>query len=246
MTRLMFVDGLLRVVTAAAPELDWSGPRRVKAHLKRIAGRAIPRERQGVSSQAGCCFRPASVMPSRKPTPRRPHIVALLALMPMRRRALAGLALGTSLIVRPDGFTVVLPEELTKTSLPWEADVPEPVAGLLRRYLAETRPFLAARGRQCHDMLWVGDDGRPMSYAHIGPKISGITERLTGKRIPPHFLRDSAATTLARESPEAARLVRPVLAHASLGTAGRHYIHARSMEAGRVYARLLKDVREES
>ena len=57
-------------------------------------------------------------------------------------------------------------------------------------------------------------------------KIAGITKELTGVRIPPHLFRDAAATTLARTSPEAARLVRPVLAHASLETAEHHYIHA--------------------
>jgi integrase/recombinase XerD len=31
MTRFMFVDGLLRVVTAVAPDTDWSGHRRVRA-----------------------------------------------------------------------------------------------------------------------------------------------------------------------------------------------------------------------
>jgi integrase len=175
---------------------------------------------------------------------RNGSMIALLAMMPMRRRAFAGLALGTSLIVGRDVLTVALPEELTKTGLPWEADVPEPAAGLLRRYLAETRPFLMMRGRQRHGMLWVGDDGRPMSDAHMGPKIATITERLTGKRIPPHFFRDAAATTLVRESPVAARLVRPVLAHVGFGTAERHYIHARSIEAGRDYARLLKNMRE--
>lgn len=66
--------------------------------------------------------------------------------------------------------------------------------------------------------------------------MSNVTEKLTGVRVSPHLFRDTAATTLARSSPDAARLIKPVLAHASGGTAERHYIQANSIEAGRDYA----------
>ena len=76
------------------------------------------------------------------------------------------------------------------------------------------------------------------------PAIGGITLRLTGKRIPPHFFRDAAATTLTRESPEAARLIGPILGHTATGTAERHYIQARSIEAARDYADVLRRLRQ--
>lgn len=167
-------------------------------------------------------------------------MIALLAMMPMRRRAFVGLTLNQSLIVAPEALTIVLCGDLTKTGVHWEADIPDPTAQLVRRYVAETRPYLMARGVQRHPMLWVGDDGRPLTYHHIGPKIATITKRLTGMRIPPHFFRDSAATTLARESPDSARLVRSVLGHSSFETSERHYNHARSIEAGRDYADVLR------
>ncbi|MBW4976192.1 hypothetical protein KZZ08_21450 [Roseovarius mucosus] len=58
--------------------------------------------------------------------------------------------------------------------------------------------------------------------------------------IPTHFSRDTAATTLARLSPESARLIQPVLAHSSAMTAERHYIHAQTIDAGRDYASLVQ------
>jgi len=58
--------------------------------------------------------------------------------------------------------------------------------------------------------------------------------------IPAHFSRDAAATTLARLSPESARLIQPVLAHSSVTTAERHYIHAQTIDAGRDYASLVQ------
>ena len=47
MSRLMFFDGLLRVMTAAAPEADWTAHRRVTSRLKRAAGRGDPARKAG-------------------------------------------------------------------------------------------------------------------------------------------------------------------------------------------------------
>lgn len=168
-------------------------------------------------------------------------MVAMLALMPMRRRAFAGLTLNHSIHFTQNEIVVSLPEEMTKTGLPWEAPVPAEVAALLRHYLTETRPWLMARGTQSHDYLWVGERGTPfLGLNYFGKRIAETTTRMTGVRVPPHFFRDAAATTLARISPESARLIRPLLAHSSLGTAERHYIQAGSIEAGRDYAAVIK------
>jgi site-specific recombinase XerD len=128
---------------------------------------------------------------------------------------------------------------MTKTGVPWEASVPDQIAPVLRRYITEVRPALLARGQQNHDVLWVGKKGEVMSANYIGSRIGTLTLQLTGKRIPPHFFRDAAATTLARSSAQNARLIRSVLAHSGFQTAERHYIHAQTIDAGRDYASLL-------
>lgn len=69
--------------------------------------------------------------------------------------------------------------------------------------------------------------------------ITQATEAMLGLRVPPHFFRDAAATTLARGSPQAAAQIRPVLAHTSSKTAERHYNHATTLEAGRNYAAVI-------
>jgi len=172
-------------------------------------------------------------------------MVAFLAMMPIRRRAFTGLTLGESLIVRDDALIVALPEDLTKTGVPWEAEVQEPAAGALRRYLEEARPFLMARRGLQHARLWVDRKGRPYREHQLGVRVAETTLKLTGRRIPPHLFRDAAATTLVRESPEAARLVRSVLAHSGFETSERHYIQARTIEVGRDYAKLLRKMRGE-
>lgn len=72
-----------------------------------------------------------------------------------------------------------------------------------------------------------------------------VTKRLTGVRIPPHFFRDAAATSLARLSPQDARLIRALLGHSSFGVAERHYIRACTIEAGRNYASVLVSLKDE-
>lgn len=95
-------------------------------------------------------------------------MVAFVALIPIRRDALAGLRIGEALIDGPAALTPALPGELTKNGLPHEGGIAEPAVGLLRRYLDETRPFLMARGGQRHDMLWVGNEVAAMSYSYVG------------------------------------------------------------------------------
>ena len=172
-------------------------------------------------------------------------MVAMLAAMPLRRRSFTFLKIGESLLVTDNALIVVLSEDMTKNGVAWEATLPEPAVAVLRHYLNETRPFLLNRTGQRHDFLWVGSGGQAMSVSYMAKKIPEITERLTGIPIPQHFFRDSAATTLARESPKAALLISPLLGHAAPGIAERHYIQAGSVEAGRDYASMMKKRKEQ-
>ena len=256
MTRLMFIDAVVRILSAADRDSDWRMHQRLRAALKREAGRGDPRRKQGriLSSKvlldvglyhagphADAGTTPLQALQRR----RDGTMVALLALMPMRRRAFCELAVGRSVHVRENEIIIALSEEMTKTGVFWEASVPSQVEPHLRRYIEEVRPQLLRRGDQSHDVLWVGKKGEMLGKNYIGSIIGGVTLEHTGKRVPPHFFRDAAATTLARISPNAARLIRPVLAHSGFGTAERHYIHAQTIDAGRDYATLIKQLKGE-
>lgn len=247
MSRLAFVDAVLRLLMKAAPDLDWCSHRRLKAALKRAAGSGDLSRKQGRILSSTVLFKSAvqhATLDAEAATTklqsfkrrRDGTMVALLALVPMRRRAFMHLELGSSLLVREDRIMISLPGDLTKNGLPWSCNVPESLLPLLRHYVDEVRPWFLHRGTARHDILWVGDRGAPYVENYFGMKMTNVTEELTGVRVSPHLFRDAAATTLARTSPDAARLIRPVLAHTSGGTAERHYIHASSIEAGRNYA----------
>lgn len=252
MSRLLFVESLLRVLIAAAPEADWQAHRRVRAHLKHMAGRGDASRKQGrvlsaaVLLQAGLRHATADAEAAttdleRARRQRNGAMVALLASMPIRRRAFTALELGSSLQLSEGRIVIALSATLTKTGVPWEAKVPGIVADVLRTYLTNGRAFLMGRGRLRHARLWVGNDGRPLSDAMVRLHILRTTEALTGSRITPHLFRDAAATTLARAAPGDAVLIRPLLGHMSDRTAARHYIQAGSVEAGRAYAAVIAD-----
>lgn len=254
-SRTMYFTGALRVLRGAFPHTDWSRHSRVAQRLAQAAGRGDPARKRGriLSSRvlleaglrhAGPEAEAATTPLGRAKAQRDGAMVALLAMMPIRLRALTGLEIGVTLIISDTAVTVVLPDELTKTGTPWEADVVEPAKGALHRYLTDARPFLIARTNHKHDSLWVGNMGEPMSYSYIGKKIPDITRRLTGVSIPTHFFRDSAATTLARESLKSATIIAPILGQSVSRTAERHYNHATSVEAGRELAKVLKSLKE--
>ncbi|PZX09942.1 phage integrase family protein [Palleronia aestuarii] len=250
MTRLMFVDGVLRIAMAAGPDRDWSAQRRLKARLKQAAGRGDPARKQGrilssmhlleVATEVSetAMARPEGTL-SRAMGLRDAAMIALLALLPMRRRSLARLRIGNSISMTEDRIVIALASADTKSGKPWDCDVPVQVESFLRTYLVEARPILARRGTIEDPHLWLDRTGRGMTEAAIGPRIAEATLRVTGIRVPPHYFRDAAATTFVRISPQAARLIPSVLGHAGPGTAERHYIHAQTIEAGRDYAALI-------
>lgn len=257
MTRLMLVDGVLRILSVAAPERDWTPEFALRARLKTAAGRGTPSRKAGrvlssaVLLEAG--LRLAALSSARTDCPlyraigmRDGAMIALLALMPMRRRTLAGLELGSSVFVSEDRIVIATSAELNKTGVPWEAEVPPQALTALRSYLETARPLLAARGDGQDISLWLDRTGERLSSAYIGPRIAERTLEMTGIRVPPHFFRDAAATTLARVSPQSAKLIRPVLGHSGFRTAERHYIHAQTIEAGRDYATLVKKLKEKA
>ena len=254
MSRLMFVDGVLRVLREFTPEQDWIMQVRLLAGLKRTAGRGDPARKNGriLSSavllatglrHAGPYADEAATLLERLKRQRDGTMIALLAVLPMRRRAFCELTLGHSIHVSATEIMISLAPEMTKTGVPWEVIVPGQIEPVLRRYIEEVRPAMLARGCRRHDILWVGKKGEIMTPNYIGSRIGKLTCQLTGKRVPPHFFRDAAATTLARSSPQSARLIRSVLAHSGFKTAERHYIHAQTIDAGRDYASLIQHLK---
>lgn len=252
MSRLLYINGTLRVLRAAKPDGDWVAQDRLVQILKAQAGNGDRSRKAGrvldsrVLYEAGVRY--AMTPRKQAPTPletacrfQTGTMIALLALMPLRSSTFRRLALGHSVHVTDDGIDIAVPGEMMKSGIPWEACVPDAVLPMLRRHLDEFRPWLLRRSGKSHDYLWVTRAGEPFMTGHFGVRIAVAVQEATGIRVSPHLFRDAAATTVARHSPASAGLIRPVLAHSSPETAEKHYIHAGSIEAGRHYVELLRN-----
>ena len=246
-TRLTMLATTVRVVSAADPDADWTVHRHILSGLQSQAKRAVSVRKTGrilasnvlldagrklMGPLADSATTPLTALRLR----RDGAMVAFLSFLPIRLRAMSELRLGQSILVTPTQILVSLSGEMTKNGRPWEAPAPATLDHLMRYYLNDVRPLLIAKGRAPHDMLWVGQSGRPLRYGAVGLTIGDATRKATGIRVPPHFFRDAAASTLARQSPDDARLIRPLLAHSSFETAERHYIQAQGIETGRDFA----------
>ena len=166
MTQLMFVDGVLRIMSAAAPERDWSAQKALKARLKRAAGRGNPRRKQGRILSSRALLDAAELLAdvaktrpegglTRATAQRDAAMVGLLALLPMRRRSLASLRLGESVFVTEDRIIIALPGEHDEDRVSVGGRGPAESGVFLRPYLAEGRPILAERSE--------GDDPQPVA-----------------------------------------------------------------------------------
>jgi integrase len=253
-TRLTLVNGALQVLREAHPEQDWRLPLRLLQPLRSEVENWQSNRKEGRIFSGAVVLEAAIELcvPKAKAasTPLKAAImrrdgtmIAFLAMVPIRLRALCELTLGQSVLVSPSQIKVSLSEDMTKNGLPWEALVPQPLEGMLRCYLSETRTWLMVRTGARHDCLWVTRFGSPLAYGQIKNRIPEVTGRELGIKVSPHLFRDIAVTTLVRESPEDARLSRPLLGHASYGIVERHYNQAKGIEAGRDYAAVLDELR---
>ena len=253
-SRKMYLDDLIRILVAIDPDRPTRRLRLLRKQLNEEArinagGRKIGRIPSAVDlvtagldyADAGVAAAPSAFERARRL--RDAAMVVVLAMMPVRRRNFATLELGRTVLVAPDFIEVTLPADEVKNARTQVFILQDPAAGLLRRYLAEARPFLAARNPEPTAHLWLADTGRPYALNYLTTRITRLTERLLGMKVPPHFFRDAVATTLARASAELARGVPAILGHTTARTAERHYNQARMIEAGWDYAEVLKEIR---
>lgn len=244
-----YVGAVVRLCRSIDPERDWAKHQAILARLQRATIRHDSPRKIGRILSSDVLFEIGAQLvhdnngpithPYQAVRLRDGAMICLLALMPMRRRALSELALGKSFHVEPGQTTICLDDSMTKNGQLWEAAVPDAARDMLETYLNIGRPVLAARGSGDHLAVWLGKHGAPMSINQFTRAIGNRTKQQLGVEVSPHLFRDAAATTLARASPASARMIKPVLGHATTRIAEGHYIQADTISAGRQLASAL-------
>jgi integrase/recombinase XerD len=120
----------------------------------------------------------------------------------------------------------------------------------LKRYIEHFRPILLTTSTKAHnepiDALWVSRDGTALTQGPLRVAIYKRTEQEFGVRIPPHWFRDAAVTTLIRDKPESAKLTGAILGHTDHTIVQKHYNQSQMIHASRRHNQTLCALFEQS
>jgi integrase/recombinase XerC len=173
-------------------------------------------------------------------------MIALLAHRPMRRKNFAALRLGQNVVQAQGRHTITLAAAETKTKAAYQAAWPAALENNLRAYLNLHRPVLLAGERgsvaSATDELWISETGTHLEAGALAVRIKRHTEAAFGLSLSPHLFRDSAATSIAIDTPLHVRDSQHVLGHSSLATTERYYNQAQSIEAARHWLQTLAEL----
>jgi integrase len=169
-------------------------------------------------------------------------IIALLALVPLRRRTLAALRLGEHLLKSGDLWVLEIPAKDTKTKRPLDYLLSAHLSARIDRYLTHFRD--AIPGAAKHAGLWPSNWGRPMADGAIYDRVRQRTCEGFGFPVNLHRFRHAAATFWSISDPKNVRGAKDLLGHSSFGTTEKHYVMAQSRLAGRALARAIGNTRK--
>jgi integrase/recombinase XerD len=164
-------------------------------------------------------------------------IIALLALIPLRRRTLGALRIGIHLVKSGDLWALEIPAKDVKTKRPLDYPISTKLSERIDLYLNQFRCQIPGAGM--HDYLWAANQGRPMKDSSIYNAVRRRTRKALGFPVNPHRFRVAAATLWSIRDPVNVRGVKDLLGHASFGTTEKYYIIAQSRIAGRALARAI-------
>jgi integrase len=167
-------------------------------------------------------------------------IIALLALIPLRRRTLAALRIGRHLIKAGDLWELDIPAADTKTRRPLDYPISRELSARIDLYLERFRSRIP--GADKHTSLWASNHSRSMCPDAIYVAVHKRTKKAFGFGVNLHRFRHAAASFWSSHDPANVRGAKDLLGHASFGTTEKHYIMAQSRLAGRALARAIGSV----
>ena len=167
-------------------------------------------------------------------------IIALLALIPLRRRTLSALRIGKQLIRSGDEWSLDIPAKDVKTKRPLDYPISQELSQRIDMYVNEIRPQISGAGT--HDYLWASTRGRPLRGRLIYNAVRRRTRTAFGFPVNLHRFRSAAPTLWSIRDPANVRGAKDLLGHASFATTEKYYLMSQSRLAGRALARAISHV----
>jgi integrase/recombinase XerD len=168
-------------------------------------------------------------------------MIALLALIPLRRRTLTTLKIGQHLVRSGDLWALDIPAADTKARRPLDYPISKELSVRIDVYLERFRCRIP--GANTHTGLWASHLGGTTCAPAIGATVRKRTRSAFGFGVSPHRFRHAAASFWAIHDPVNVRGTKDLLGHASLLTTEKHYIMAQSRLAGRALAHAVHKLR---
>jgi hypothetical protein len=165
-------------------------------------------------------------------------IIALLAALPLRKRAFAALTINRHLVKVGTGWLLDIPAADTKTRRALEFPMPDTLSEPIGLYLTKFRPKIT--GANKHQGLWPSAKGYPMGGGAIYDAVRCRTLERLGVPVNLHHFRGAAGNLWSILDPVNVRGAKDLLGHTDFGTTQRHYIGAQSRLAGRALATVLR------
>ena len=182
-------------------------------------------------------------------------MVALLIRRPFRIKNFYSLSVGTNFLIEDAGITFDFQACEMKSKRSMTVPFPANLLPHLKRYIDHYRPILLttsakAKVVQPHssriDALWVSRDGTALTQGPLRVAIKKRTEQEFGLRIPPHWFRDAAVTTLIRDKPESAKITGAILGHTDHTIVQKHYNQSQMIHASRIHYKNICKLFEET
>jgi len=139
------------------------------------------------------------------------------------------------------GIHVTFDADEMKGDRELELWLPESITPAFLHYLSAVRPRF--RDSDEHQFVWCSNKGGQLHADGIYQMIVRRTIAAFDKPIHPHLFRDIAATSMAVDRPEQVRLAKDLLGHGSFVLTERHYLHARSVRAGKHLDDVIRAIR---
>jgi integrase/recombinase XerD len=168
-------------------------------------------------------------------------MVALFSVTLLRRRNVAELTLGSTLLRRDGGYLIRLSRNQVKNGKPIEFELYPRLVPLLDRYLDHHRPLLL-QGRSS-GRLWCNAFGEDLRPNRINEMVKRFTYAHCGIAVNPHRFRACAASSIAELQPNLVRIIQPLLAHCGPRTAEIYYNKARMIGASRRHSSVIESLR---
>lgn len=169
-------------------------------------------------------------------------VIALLALIPVRRRTLTALRIGRHLVKTADLWALDIPAADTKCRRPLDYPISSELSARIDVYLDRFRRRIP--GADTHSSLWASNQGRPLCPDAIGAAVCRRTKKAFGFAVNLHRFRHAAASFWSSQDPVNVRGAKDLLGHASFRMTETHYIMAQSRLAGRALAQAVDKLRE--